>query len=164
MKTVYYTAPPTLQGDRASRDAGKIYLLTEMVAAKSEKWAARAFMSLTRSGMEVPAGIASLGIIGVFMLGFQAFRYASWLEIEPLMDEMMTCVSAVPNKDNMMVTRPLVDSDTEELQTRWDLRREILELHAGFTAAELASMLAVSAKNLASIQNPIPTSQESSAA
>lgn len=141
MKDVFYTAPPKLRDGRENRDAGKIYHLTEMPAAKAEKWAMRAFMALARSGFNVPEGIASLGIIGVFMISFQAFRYASFAEIEPLMDEMMLCVRAVPNKDNTLVTRPLVDTDTEEIQTRWDLRKEVLELHSGFTFAEIASML-----------------------
>jgi len=164
LKTSVWQAPDTLVGNRANRDAGKYYLLTEMPAAKAEKWAIRAFMALSRSGVEVPTGIASLGIVGVFMVGFQAFRYASFVEIEPLMDEMMTCIKAMPDPQNQNKSRALVDTDTMEIQTRWDLRKEILELHAGFTMAELASMLADSAKKLTTTSNPIPTSPDSSGA
>jgi hypothetical protein len=145
VKSVQWQAPAALVGGRASRDAGKVYQLNEMTAARAEKWAIRAFMALSRSGFSVPDGIASLGIIGVFMIGFQSFRYASFAEIEPLMDEMMTCVKAVPDQSNPLMTRALVDSDTEEIETRWELRKQILELHAGFSFAEIASMLAETA-------------------
>lgn len=160
LKTLVWQAPQTISGNRPSRDAGKYYLLTEMTAAKAEKWAARAFMTLSRSGVDVPPGIASLGIIGVFMVSFQAFRYASFVEIEPLMDEMMGCIQALPDPGNALKSRPLIDTDTEEIETRWELRREILELHAGFTIAELASMLADSAKKLNTTSNNTPTSPD----
>jgi hypothetical protein len=141
------TIPHVKQGERENRDSGKVYVITEMAASLAEDWAVRAWMALSKSGVEVPAGIASLGMVGVALITFQAFRYAHFSDVKPLMDEMMACVKVAPTPGNYSVTRALVESDIEEVKTRIDLKREVLELHTGFTMAELASMAASSAKD-----------------
>lgn len=145
-KVLEKTIPLPKQGERENRDAGKMFVLTEMPASQGEKWAMRAFMALARSGIDIPEGIVSLGMIGVAMVGFQAFRNASFADVEPLMDEMMTCIKIAPSPENRSIVRGLVENDIEEVKTRFDLRQHILELHAGFTLAELASMMASPAK------------------
>lgn len=140
------TIPHPKQGERENRDAGNVYVVTEMAASLAEDWAVRAWMALSKSGVEVPAGIASLGMVGVALITFQAFRYANFSDVKPLMDEMMACVRIAPTSGNHAVTRTLVESDIEEVKTRLDLKKEVLELHTGFTMAELASMAANSVK------------------
>jgi hypothetical protein len=124
-----------------NRDAGKVFLLTEMAAGPAEKWAMRAFLALARAKVDVAPEIASLGLIGVWLISFQALQNASWHDAEPLMDEMFTCVRVCPNKDDRGVTRPLIETDIEEVKTQVRLRRELMELHAGFTFADLLWML-----------------------
>ena len=42
----------TIESD--NRDNGKSYLITEMSASQVEKWAAKAFFALAKSGFEIP--------------------------------------------------------------------------------------------------------------
>jgi hypothetical protein len=130
-----------IAADGGGRDAGRAYLITEMAAGPAEKWAARAFLALSHAKVDVHPELASLGMVGIFLTSFMAFRDASWEDIEPLLDEMFTCIRACPNPGDRDVTRPLVETDIEEVATRVRLRREALELHAGFTFADALWMM-----------------------
>jgi hypothetical protein len=137
-ETKEYTVPAPAKGSLGrARDAGKTYVLTEMPASRAEKWATRAFTALTTNGVKVPEGISELGMAGFALVGFQAFYGVSFAAIEPLMDEMFDCIQFKAEK----VTRPLIESDIEEVATRLALRKEVLELHMGFTFADAVSKL-----------------------
>lgn len=128
------------------RDKGKVFLLTEMAARPAEKWAARAFLALAHSGLEVPGYVAGSGMAGLAILGFRALGGVAWAEAEPLLDEMMLCVKAMPDPGNPMVVRALVDrgmdgDDIEEVRTRLFLRSEVFALHTGFSLADVPSIL-----------------------
>jgi hypothetical protein len=56
-----------------------------------------------------------------------------WEQAEPLLNEMMQCVM---RKESATVIRPLVEEDIDEITTLLMLRREVLELHLGFSLAE----------------------------
>ena len=131
-----------------SRDIGKHFLITEMPAAQAEKWAMRAYLAMSHARIEVPQEIVALGIIGVAMIGMRAFSESKWIDLEPLADEMMGCVQICPDPNNLAVVRGLIADDIEEVPTRMFLRKEVLELHAGFTHADAIWMLGlrVSAK------------------
>jgi hypothetical protein len=118
-----------------ARDDGKTFLLTEMPAAQAEKWATRAFMALASSGVEIPDNIRDMGLVGVASLGWKAFGGLPWDLAEPLLDEMMTCVKAMPDLNRPGVTRPLVDTDIEEIGTRIKMRMAIFKLHVDFSPA-----------------------------
>lgn len=138
LRTSIYTVPAPAEGERPNRDTGKSYFITEKPALQAARWADRAYLALTHAGIEVPQEYVKAGIIGVLLVGFQAFRNSSYAELGPLLDELMECVQAKPSAD---VTRPTIDSDIEEITTVYRLRQEVLELHAGFTFAEAASIL-----------------------
>lgn len=124
------------------RDAGKIFRVTEMSAAQAEKWAMRALMLLRGSGERIPANIQGFGMIGVAILGFNVFMNAQIRpdELEPLLDEMMTCVQIVRDPKNLEVATDLVSADDiEEVRTRLWLRSEILRLHTNFSPADALS-------------------------
>jgi hypothetical protein len=114
------------------RDAGKIYILTEMPAMQAEKWAARALLALSKGGVEIPEDIANAGLAGVATLGMKAFGGMSFADAEPLMDEMFECVKIQPG-ENPNIVRALVESDIEEIMTRVSLRKAIFELHVNFS-------------------------------
>ena len=113
------------------RDKGKAFLLTEMSASQAEKWALRALLALSRAGFEIPDGAA--GMAGIAQVGFQAFGRVDFHDAEPLLDEMFTCLKCVPDPNKPEITRPLVDDDIEEVQTRIYLRGEIFRLHVDFS-------------------------------
>jgi hypothetical protein len=122
---------------REGRDVGKRFLLTEMPATAGDKWAYRALSAMARSGLDVPPHIADLGMAGVLAMGLKAILGAEFAEAEPLLDELMTCVTRV--EELVPAGRPLVENDTEEIVTIGWLRSEVLELHTGFSIAAFLS-------------------------
>lgn len=129
--------------DSANRDGGKNYLITEMPSSKAEKWAARALLALIASGMEIPDDVAGSGIAGLASVSPNLFSDGcslSWEALEPLLDEMMACIQVIVGKTGLPVTRPVMtDDDIEEVSTRILLRKEIIELHLGFSLAAAQS-------------------------
>jgi len=123
----------------AGRDKGKVFRLTEMPPRRSEAWACRALLALGKNGMyvsdELLADAANSGMAGLHALvarsGLAALMRADFSDIEPLMDEMLTCVETVEKA----ATRPLTEDDVEEIATLLHLRKEVLKLHWDFSTA-----------------------------
>lgn len=115
------------------RDEGKTYVLREMSATRAEDWAMRALLALTNAGAELPDDILNAGMAGMATMGLQALTSLRYDDVKPLMDEMFTCVEICPEPNNPNVVRALVEDDIEEVLTRGLLRKEILDLHMGFS-------------------------------
>lgn len=125
-----------------NRDKGKTFVVTEVSAVQAEEWALRALMTLGTSGFIVPQEMADAGLIGVALIGYQAFMGARQEEVLPLWREMLpACVKykapaeAASGADILM---PWSASLVEEVSTLLTLRQQILEVHTGFTLAEFA--------------------------
>lgn len=155
-----------------NRDAGKTFVITEMPAAQAEKWALRAFLALKGSEERIPDGIQGLGMVGVAIIGLNVFLQADidFSKIEPLLDEMMTCVQivrdpgAADHASGLPVATSLVSpDDIEEVATRAWLRSEVLRVHTGFSPADALSALvsAISSKAPETSSN-MPTSPRTS--
>lgn len=115
------------------RDIGKVFRITEMPALRAEKWAIRALQALAREGVELPENYNDVPMARFAEWGLNALARAPWELVEPLMDEMMTCVELVPDPGQPKVTRAIMpDIDIEEPLTFAILRREVLSLHVGF--------------------------------
>lgn len=133
-----------------NRDNGKMFLITEMPCPRAEKWALRAFLAMSRSGVEIPQNVRGLGIVGVMILGFNVFLKGNiqFAELEPLADEMMDCVQIIRDPAHPKVATKLVsDDDIEEIATRMWLRQEVLELHTNFSLSEAWSRLMTEIKD-----------------
>lgn len=120
------------------RDAGKVFVITEMPAMQAEKWAMRALLLVAQSGVDV--GQIS-GMAGVAYAGLGAINRIRFEDAEPLLDEMMKCVSIRPAPQDRdpakaSITRPLFDGDIEEVKTIIRLRERIIDLHLGFSLAD----------------------------
>lgn len=121
------------------RDKGKHFLLTELPAKQGEDWAVRFFLSLARSGVEVPDDIMQAGMAGVAVVGFRMFSAMGFADARELLTEMFTCIRAVGDPMRAeATTRALVDrgaegDDIEEIATRWQLRQEVFGLHVDFS-------------------------------
>lgn len=131
----------TVAIDKPGRDFGKTFVLTEMSAVRAEKWAIRALLALMAGNPDIPDNIASLGLAGLAMIGIQALGGLDPLVAEPLLDEMMACVTFRPDPSKEFI-RPLVvdgvNDDIEDVKTLLLLRKKILELHVEFfTDADL---------------------------
>ncbi|MGO4560975.1 hypothetical protein [Mesorhizobium sp. 2RAF21] len=121
-----------------SRDAGKVFVIREMPASQAEKWAMRALLSVARSGIDIGQA-AGQGMQGIAVMGVSALLSSNWDDAEPLLDEMMSCIQIRPDPANVNVVRNLIEDDIEEVMTRINLRREVLELHVGFSLGGAAS-------------------------
>jgi hypothetical protein len=125
-----------------NRDFGKRFLLTEMAAGPAEKWAARAFLALARSGVDIPEDIATAGWAGIAVTSLRMIAGIHFAEAEPLMDEMFACVQFCPDPDRPEFARagPVMENEVEEVPTRLKLRWEVVHLHvANFMDAFLST-------------------------
>lgn len=107
---------------------------------QGEKWAVKAGLALLRAGVDI-GNTAGMGWAGLAFAGAKALPMLTYSELEPLMDEMMRCVSFLPNPNDMTVVRPLVATDTQEIITLVDLRDKTWELHTGFSVVESLSKM-----------------------
>ncbi len=118
------------------RDYGKVFLIREMPASQAEKWAIRGFLAMGKNGIEFPQELMDTGVAGIARARLEMLCKLPFDEAEVLLDEMMQCVSIMPNPTNPDVTRSLVEDDIEEIATRILLRIETFKLHAGFSSAD----------------------------
>jgi hypothetical protein len=133
--TVRKTTFVQIPQEEGNRDSGKSFFLTEMSALQAERWAYRLFLALARAGVDIPDDIASAGMAGVAQLSFKMLGGMHWQDAEPLLEEMFACVRIVPDPTKSEFSRPLIEDDIEEIQTRMKLRWEVFQLHAGFFIA-----------------------------
>ncbi len=164
-RTKLVTIPEDPKGE--NRDSGKSYLVTEMSPFKAEAWALRALNIIAKAGVDVPqetmrAGMAGLASIAPSFAGFQGLDIEA---LKPLLEEMMECVSFKAGTEVMPIYRKisLDASDIEEVSTILRLRKEVLELHLGFSLAEkLRDFLARMKAALPTTGSTSPASSESS--
>lgn len=132
--------------EEEGRDRGKIFVIREAPAARAERWATRALLMLARSGVQLPESAVGAGWAGMAYLGFQALAKIDYSDVQPLLDEMWECVSVRPDAKSP-VTRPIFwgnsdgeGSDFEEISTMLRVRREVFEIHAGFSIPGVSSI------------------------
>lgn len=124
--------------EAAGRDKGKVFRITEMSAVRAEKWAAKALLALISSGLEIPDSVAAAGMAGIATMGSGMLTGSIAFEtVEPLLDEMMTCVQIVEPQ----IVRSPTEDDFEEVATLLFLRSEVLRVHTGFSMTERISGL-----------------------
>ena len=126
-KTEYVTI------DKAGRDLGKTFVITEMSAFAAERWATKAFLALANSGIDLPQGMAA-GMQGLAALGLEALGKIKYDDAEPLLDEMLECVRFKPSEK--APPREIIigdDGDIEEIATLLTLRMAIFKLHVNFS-------------------------------
>jgi len=118
-----------------NRDKGKAFQIDEMPASQGEAWATRAILALMAGGIELPEGFERLGMAGMAEVGLRALAGLKYEVAEPLLAEMMGCVSMIPDPSKPQVVRPLIEEDIEEISTRVKLRAEVWKLHTDFLQA-----------------------------
>lgn len=114
------------------RDFGKVFHIREMSASQAEMWAAKAFLSMARNGIDIPEDIADSGVAGLLSFGIKAICGMAFSDAKPLLDEMMMCVTIQPDPLQPAVIRGLIEDDIEEVGTRLKLRKETIKLHTDF--------------------------------
>ena len=114
------------------RDKGKVFHIVEMSAMRAEKWGWKALQAAQKGGVIIDDSILSMGMQAVAAVGISGIMNAPFHEIEPLMDEIMGCVTIKPDPRNLDIKRPILEEDIEEWKTMLNLRVEVLKLHTGF--------------------------------
>lgn len=120
---------------KKNRDAGKRYMIREMPSSRSEKWGVRALLALQKAGVQLDVDPTS-GMAGLATHGAGAMLTLQFSEVEPLMDEMMGCITICPDPKVPTFERALREEDVEEVLTRMQLRMKVMELHLGFSMAD----------------------------
>lgn len=135
-----------------SRDADKVFFITEMPAVQGDAWAKRALLALSRVNFDLNAlgNIENLGMEGVAALGAQFLSSLKWEDAEPLLAELLACVQAVRDPKNTNLRVPLNQGsyeDIEEISTISKLQMEVFQLHVNFStlAGHLKSKLGTAA-------------------
>ncbi len=129
------------------RDAGRQFLITELDADRGERWAIRALLALANAGAKLPEGVLDAGMAGVaaslpglVIAGIRSLQGLDYVDAAPLLDEMMDCVKVVPPGQPTSAAVPLLHGplcQVEEIRTRLQLRREVLQVHVNFSLADL---------------------------
>jgi hypothetical protein len=116
------------------RDKGKVFVITEAPAIIADKWGVRAMLALNRNGANIPDEIMKLGLIGILVVGVHKLSGVLWSDLEPLLDEMMTCIKIMPTPSAPHIIRDVMWlEDIEEVATISLLRKEVFSLHVGFS-------------------------------
>jgi hypothetical protein len=139
------TETVTVPAEGYGRDGGKSFLITEKSAIEAERWGLRMFVALKGTSGVLDDDRARLGMVGVAIAGLNAFLAASvkMEEVQPLLDEMMTCVKVIRDKRHPEVGTQitLIGDDIEEVATVLWLRSEVIRVHTGFSFAAAFSTL-----------------------
>jgi hypothetical protein len=120
------------------RDKGKSFVLTELPADQAERWFIRAMFAISRSNADISPDMIAGGSASFAVWGIPALLQADYSDIEPLLQEMWSCVQYRPLRSDI----PLQDisdginSQIEEVSTRFRLRIAVLQLHMGFFIPE----------------------------
>lgn len=148
----------TLVIERAGRDQGKTFQITEMSSVDGFKWAMRAFLAAAKAGVHIPDQIQGMGFAGIALLGIKAVCTMSWLDAEDLSDELMQCVKIIPDPNRPAVVRPLIPEDIEEIDTQFLLRKSVLTLHTDFFGSAASLISASIAVQPTAAESVAPTS------
>lgn len=120
------------------RDKGKMFHITELPASESEAWAARALFTMMNCGVEIPDDLLAAGLAGIAAIGIKSLSRVPYEMAKPLFDQMMECIAIVPDPKQPLVKRgyggvgPMIEDDIEEVSTRLQLRKAVLDLHLDF--------------------------------
>lgn len=127
-----------------SRDAGKLFLLTEWPAMRAEKWLWRFGLAITRSRAEIPYDLKGIGWQGLAIIGWNTILRGEVRseELLPILDELLECARLVrdPNVRNAqtgeLIATPILEGDVKEIATVGHLRNQVFMLHTNFSLAD----------------------------
>ena len=111
------------------RDSARVYKITEMPAFRAEKWAIKALWLIAATGADLPSNLEHAPFGEFVRQGLTALFKVDFRDAEPLLDEMLNCVSIVTKAG----ARPLIMlDDFEDPRTILKIRKEVFELHTDF--------------------------------
>lgn len=138
----------TVPVEWGGRDAGKHFLITEASAMQAEKWAWKLWIAVKGTSASIPENIAPLGMIAVAIRGINSFLAADveFEKLEPLLDELMTCIKIVrdpgtpdPALEGVPLATSVMPDDVQEPRTITWLRGEVVRVHTNFSFIDAAT-------------------------
>lgn len=112
------------------RDAGKMFVVTEMPVTKADNWAMRAMFALANAGIDIGEVSPAMGMMGIGQVAIKALANIRADVGIPLLNELLDCAQFVPSGG---VARQIeMDSDVQDITTLLLLRKEALVIHIGF--------------------------------
>lgn len=130
-KIIRFTIP---KENPDNRDAGKVFVITEMPASQAQRWALRAFLALAKNGVEIPEGGESMGMVGLMQYGIEMIGKLPYEDADLLTTELVACAQIQPDPGRPDVVRALMEQDIEEISTRFLLIKEAFKLHVNFSS------------------------------
>lgn len=120
------------------RDAGKTFLITEASAAAADKWKWRLVLAAKGTAGVIPEETMQMGWVALAVRGLNAFLASpiSFPEIEPLLDDLLTCVRIVRDPRHPDVATAFGEDDIEEIRTIDWLRSEVIRVHTNFSIVD----------------------------
>lgn len=114
------------------RDAGKMFVITEMPIVKADNWAMRALFAIANGGLDIEGINPNAGMLGMAQVAIKALSGVKPEIGIPLLDELMDCVQIVPTGGNARDV--ILNADVKDLSTMFILRKEALAIHLDFLA------------------------------
>lgn len=118
------------------RDKGKTFILTEMPSDQGTRLANRIAFALFNTGAAIPEEALGAGWAALAAVGIQAVGLLRYDTVQPILDEAFSaCVRIVPPNEKLMPQEilPGINSQIEEVGTRYTLYLAIWKLHTGFS-------------------------------
>ncbi|EMD0828860.1 hypothetical protein VP018_000630 [Morganella morganii] len=112
------------------RDAGKMFVVTEMPVIRADNWAMRAMFALANAGIDIGDVSPSMGMMGIGQVAIKALANIRAEVGIPLLNELLDCAQIVPSGGNARQIE--MDSDIQDITTLLLLRKEALLIHIGF--------------------------------
>ncbi|BET96538.1 hypothetical protein [Xenorhabdus taiwanensis] len=114
----------------SGRDAGKMFVITEMPIVKADDWAMRAMFTIANGGIDIGDIRPEMGMMGMAQVAIKALSSIRAEDGIPLLNELLDCVQIVPSGGNARAIE--FNSDIRDVKTMFILRKEALAIHIDF--------------------------------
>lgn len=117
------------------RDKGKNFILTEMPADQGERLANRIVFALLNTGAAIPDEAIGAGWAALAALGLQAIGLLKAETVQAILDEAWTASVMYEHspKIPLQLITSGVNSQIEEVKTRYEIHLALWKLHTGFS-------------------------------
>lgn len=114
--------------EKANRDQGKTFIITEMSAEDAHEWAVKAIFGIMNAGVDMSDDLVQMGMGGIAMMGLKSLTKLPHSVARPLLDQMRECVQI---KQELAIggARKLMPGDFEEAITIFELEKIAITMH-----------------------------------
>lgn len=124
------------------RDHELEFRIREMPATRLERWLIRFGCALASTGFaksfDIASGLDARQVVADMLLkdGLKSLGNLSYDKVEPLINELYTCVEQKVGNAYLKLTPELIDTKIEDIRTLGRLQLEVIKLHLDFFAPD----------------------------